>query len=347
MLDYTKILRELCSVMTVSGCEFNALSHIRKEYLPYFDSIEADPSGNIILMKKSKNPGAPRIMLDAHLDEVGMIVTGVTEHGFLRVAPIGGLDRNILPAAEVEVYGKKILYGVITPTPEHIADPKDKKAPEWSELLVDIGYSKADAEALAPIGTPIKYYYTGDTLLNGRITGRGFDDKSCAAALICAAESVPADELAYDVYITLSSGEETGRGGAACAAWSIEPSLVIVTDVNFALTPGVTPDEGGKLGAGPMISLSAVTDRALTDKIIALAKEMGIPITAVVEATSTGTNASCVFFAGEGIPTAVVSLPLAGMHSYNELLDLTDAEAFIKLISEIIRCDGLGKPGNK
>ncbi len=343
MLDYTKALRALCSVMTVSGCELNALSHIREEYLPCFDSIEADPSGNIVLLKKSHKSDAPRIMLDAHLDEVGMIVTGVTERGFLRVAPIGGLDRNILPAAEVTVYGRETLYGVITPTPEHIADPKDKKAPEWSELLIDIGYSKADAEALAPIGTPVKYYYTGDTLLNGRITGCGFDDKACAAALICAAESVPSDELAYDVYITLSSGEETGRGGAACAAWSTMPDLAIVTDVNFALTPGVTPDEGGKLGAGPMVSLSAVTDRALTEKIIALANEKEISVTAVVEATSTGTNASCVFFASEGIPTAVVSLPLAGMHSYNELLDLADAEAFIKLISEIIRRDGLEK----
>lgn len=336
MLDYIKTLRDLCGIMTVSGCEKNALSYIREAFGGIFDEIRCDASGNVILLKKSTVDGAPKIMLDAHLDEIGMMVSGITEAGLLRVVPIGGLDRNILPAAEVTVYGKKELFGVITPTPAHLIDPKEKKTPEWSELLVDIGYPKEEAEALAPIGTLIKYRYEGDELLNSRFTGRGLDDKACAAALICAVEKVPREELSYDVYVTLSAGEETGRGGAACAAYSIRPDYAIVTDVNFALTPGVKPEEGGRLGAGPMISLSGVTDRGLTKKIIGIAREAEISVTTVVEATSTGTNASCVYFACEGIPTAVVSLPLAGMHSYNELLQLDDAKAFSDLIARVI-----------
>lgn len=336
MLDYIKTLRELCSIMTVSGCEKNALPYVCETFSHIFDEIYSDASGNVILHKKPTSDGTPKIMLDAHLDEIGMMVSGITDAGLLRVVPIGGLDRNILPAAEVTVYGGEELFGVITPTPAHLADPKDKKTPEWSELLVDIGYPKEEAEALAPIGTPIKYRYAGDELLNSRFTGRGLDDKACAAALICAVEKVPREELSYDVYITLSSGEETGRGGAACAAYSIRPDYAVVTDVNFALTPGVKPEEGGRLGAGPMISLSGVTDRTFTKKILGIAKEAEIGVTTVVEATSTGTNASCVYFACDGIPTAVVSLPLAGMHSYNELLQIDDANAFIELIARVI-----------
>lgn len=341
MIDYTESLRLLCSVMSVSGYELNGLDIIKNSFGEYFDEIYSDSSRNIILKKKSTRANPKKIMLDAHFDEVGMMVSGVTGEGFLRVVSVGGLDRNLLPSAEVMVYGKETLYGVIISDADHLPPKKKDSPPEWSEILVDIGYPKEEAEILAPIGTPIKYYYEGDTLLNNRITGRGFDDKACGAALIAATMRTPAEKLAFDVYITLSSGEEIGRGGAARAAWSIDPDYAIVTDVNFALTPGVSPDEGGKLGDGPMVSLSAVTDRKLTKKILWVAEKNDIHVTTVVESTSTGTNASCVFFVGEGVPTAVVSLPLAGMHSYNELLQLDDAESFISLISAVISCEDL------
>lgn len=343
MLDYKTTLRFLCGIPSIAGCEKYAAEKIRAQFGDFFDEIYTDAARNIVLVKKSKKitENAPRIMLDAHFDEVGMIVSGITDEGFLRVMPVGGVDRGLLPASEVWVYtGEKLsekIYGVFAATPPHLAKPGDDKVPEWSELLIDVGYSKEEAKKRIEIGAPVGYYYSGDELLNSRITGRGFDDKSCAAGLICAAVSTPAEELEYDVYVTLSAGEEVGGGGAACAAWKIQPEFAIVTDVNFALTPGVSGSEGGKLGEGPMVSLSAVTDRRLTKKILAIAKAYDIPTTSVVEATSTGTNASCVVYVQEGIPTAVVSIPLAGMHSYNELLQIEDAENFAKLIGQILR----------
>lgn len=346
MLDYKDTLRFLSAIPSIAGCEKYAAEKIREKFGELFDEIYTDAARNIILVKKSKkNPeNANRVMLDAHFDEIGMVVSGITDEGLLRVMPVGGVDRGLLPASEAWIYtGEKLsgkLYGVFTAIPPHL--PNSDKAPEWSDLLIDIGYSKAEAEKLVSIGDPVGYYYSGDELLNGRITGRGFDDKSCAAGLICAAADTPAEELEYDVYVTLSAGEEVGGGGAACAAWKIGPDFAIVTDVNFALTPGVGGTEGGKLGGGPMISLSAVTDRKLTKKIREIAKAYEIPTTAVVEATSTGTNASSLVYVNEGVPTAVVSLPLAGMHSYNELLQLDDAENFKKIITEIIK--GIDRP---
>ena len=346
MLDFKETVRFLTAIPSIAGCEKYAAEKIREKFGDLFDEIYTDAARNIVLVKKSKKitENAKRVMLDAHFDEIGMVVSGITDEGLLRVMPVGGVDRGILPASEAWIYtGEKLdgkLYGVFTAIPPHL--PNSDKMPEWSDLLIDIGYSKAEAEKIVAIGDPVGYYYSGDDLLNSRITGRGFDDKACGAALICAAADTPAEELEYDVYVTLTSGEEVGGGGAASAAWTIHPEFAVITDVNFALTPGVNGSEGGKLGGGPMISLSAVTDRKLTKKIREIAKAYEIPNTPVVEATSTGTNASSVVYVNDGVPAAVVSLPLAGMHSYNELLQLDDAESFKKLISEIIK--GIDRP---
>ena len=336
MLDYKKTLRHLCSVMSVSGCERESAREVTEEYGKYFDSVSVDAARNIILVKKSKKKNAKKIMLDAHFDQIGMIVNGITSEGLLTVAPAGGLDRVILPSAEVLVYGKETVYGVIAATPPHLQKPGDTAAPEWSAIRIDIGRTKAEAEAIVELGTPVCWYYKGDELMNDRITGVGFDDKACAAGLITAVVNTPADKLEYDVYITLSAGEEIGAAAANNAAFAIKPDLAIVTDVNFATTPGVEEDESGKLGGGIMISLSAVTDRPLTKKLLALAAEKEIPVSTVVEATNTGTNANHLVYVREGIPAAVISLPLAGMHSYNEMIELTDAESFVKMFSAIV-----------
>lgn len=336
MLDYKKTLRHLCSIMSVSGCEREAAEGIIKEYGKYFDSIEVDSTRNIILHKKPQKNNAPKLMLDAHIDQIGMIVTGITDEGLLRVAPIGGIDRVILPSAEVKVYGKKTVFGVISSVPPHLQKPGDTAAPEWKDVRIDIGYTKEGAENIIEIGTPVCWYYTGDELMNDRITGVAFDDKACAAGLMCAVANTPKKDMEYDTYITLSAGEEIGGNAARNAAFKIKPDFAVVTDVNFANTPGVEEDESGKLGEGVMISLSAVTDRPLTKKIIALAEKNEIPVSKVVEPTNTGTNANCLVYTENGIPAAVVSLPLAGMHSYNEMLDMKDTGYFTKLFGLIL-----------
>lgn len=338
-MDYEKLLRRLCGIMSISGNERGAFEELKALLSDEFDEMYCDAARNIVLIKRSHKENRKKIMLDAHFDEVGMMVTGITDEGFLRVISVGGIDRQLLPASEVWVYGRERIYGVFAATPPHLAKPgQENKTPEWRELLIDIGCrDRQSAELRVSVGDYVGYYYSGEELLNRRITGRGFDDKSCAAGLIMAVCGVSRDELEYDVYITLSSGEEIGGGGAKCAAYSIRPELAIITDVNFAQTPGVSGEEGGRLEGGPMVSLSAVTDRALTKNIIALADRIGVSTSKTVEPTSTGTNASCVYCVDEGIPVAVVGIPLAGMHSYNELLSLDDADAFVRLFTEIVK----------
>ncbi len=338
MADFKEILKRLCSIMTVTGCERNAHGEIKAMFSSDFDEIKTDHAGNIILIKRSTHPTKsikPSLLLDAHMDEVGMIVSGITDEGFLRVTSVGGIDRKLLPSAEVTVYGSDRLYGTVVSYSASYDREKSEKTPEWNDILIDIGYTKEESEKLVSLGTPVGYRYSGDELLNGRITGRGFDDKSCAAAILTAVINTPSSEMLYNAYVILSTGEENGRGGVSCAAHEINPDYALICDVNFAKQPD-TPDGTSKLESGPMISVSAATSRHFTKHVINLAKENEIPYTTTIEPTSTGTNAECVACVNEGIPTAVIGLPLAGMHTFNEEISLVDAESTVKLISKLI-----------
>jgi len=338
MLEFTPTLRALCGIMSVGGFEREAVREAGRLFGDAFDSFSVDAGRNGIFRKRSAKSGPhPTLLLDAHFDEVGMIVTDITDEGFLRVTGVGGIDCRLLPASRVRVYpkGRDPLPGVFLYLPPDLAKHGEKTPDNWNRLLVDIGASsKREAEeAGVETGTAVGYAETAETLLNGRIKGRAFDDKASAAVLLCAAANIPAEELAYDLVLVLSSGEEVGGGGARTAAWTADPDLALVCDVNFAVTPGVGGDEGGKMGEGPVISRSAVTDRSLTRALCRLAEAYRIPYSDTVEPTSTGTNASSVVYVREGIPTAVIGPPIGGMHSKAEVMDPADAESMIRLIT--------------
>ncbi len=336
-MNFEALLKELCDIPTVSGCEVNAHEKIKALVGAEFDEVYSDSARNLILVKKSRARTRnikPRIIIDAHLDEVGMVVSGIDGEGLIRVAPVGGIDRKILPAAEVFVYGREKLYGVIPALPVHLRK-KDYKLPEWSEVRIDIGYSRDEAERVVEIGDIVTFASSVKELLNGRITGRGFDDKACAAAAICGVISASDEELCYDVYVVLSSGEEIGRGGAFCAAADIKPEYAIICDVGFATQPGI--DDGtSKMGTGVIVSLSAATDRRITRRVIDTAKENGLGYTVSIEPISTGTNADCIAYANEGVPAAVVGIPIGGMHTYGESLALSDAETLAELVKKYV-----------
>lgn len=335
-MTYYDILRTLCEVMTVSGNEQNAMETLQTRFSGDFDEISRDNARNILLTKKSARENAPRILLDAHLDQVGMIVSTITDDGFCTVLPIGGLDRQILPGARFLIYGRsRTIPAYIAAYPADCGFPDG--VPAMDALRLDTGCTKAQLTEMGiGVGTFVGYGAEITELLNRRIIGCGFDDKACAAGLLSAVLDTKPEELQFDVTVCLSAGEEIGAAAANCAAFGVRPALAIVTDVNFAETPGMAKTESSPIGDGPMTSLSAVTDRHLTRRILALAGEKDIPLNPVVESTSTGTNANTVFFCADGIPIAVVSIPLGCMHSYSEYLSLDDGEAFAELIGAIL-----------
>ena len=335
--DIKALDRELCkrlcedifaltSLCSVSGFEYRAAEELKKLYADKFDSISADGTGNFVFFKSANKDGAPKIMVDAHFDEIGFVVSEVLDGGFLRIASVGGIDRAIMQAARVSVFGEKTLDGVIISTPPHLRPSSDELA-EIDKLLVDVGcgFTKEEIENIAPVGTPVSFYKAPMLIRDEYILGASLDNKACGAILLYAISSIPREKLAGDVYVTLSCREESAaRGGAYVSANRIKPDYAFVADVNLANAADVPDRECVNMGEGISISLSTSTDRSLTRAAIRLCKEKGIDVSQKAEPSSTGTNAPELHIAALGVPVVDVGLPLRNMHTYNEMISLKD-----------------------
>lgn len=303
-----------------------------------FDECIADAVGNRIYVRRCKRDNAPRILIDVHFDEIGMLVSEILEDGFLRIERVGGLDVRTLASAEVKVYGKQVLDGVIASIPPHLQKPGEGEllAP-LEELLVDTGYPKAELEQLVRVGTPVGFAPRYQYLENDRLVGKALDNKACAACAAAALMQTPAEELAGDVYLLLSVHEETDAiGGTAPGAFAVAPDYAMVIDVNLGRTPGTKKRETVVMGKGPSITRSAIVDRRLTKMTEQLATAREIPWQVSVAATNPGTNTSALHLVGNGIPVVDVGVPLRAMHTYVEMLDLADAEQLCALVRAFV-----------
>lgn len=336
-MNTKKLLFDLCSCMSISGFEYRSAEKLRSLVMPYFDEYIGDKVGNHIFVKKSKSEKAPKLLLDTHFDEVGLMVKDVTKEGFLRVCSIGGVDARIFPASEVTVYaGEKEISGVVVKKAPHARTPDEAgKLTAVTNLLVDTGYSKAELEELGVgIGTPVGMAKSYISLSDDVVSGPSFDNKSCCAAAVYAVSMLV--DCGCDIYLSMSAKEEVGHRAASSAAYTVNPDFAIAIDVGLGLAPGGDKKSNPKLGGGACISVSAILDRAFTDRIIETAKKNEIPLQVIVEACGTGTHADEIGAVREGIPTALLSLPINFMHTGAETLYMSDFEATAKLICAVI-----------
>lgn len=337
-MELKKLIVDLSSLMSIGGFERYEREKLLSLVADGFDENYVDNVGNQIFVKRCGRENAPKIMLDAHMDEIGMYVTEILDGGFLRVINVGGIDTGILQASDVIIYGKEErLFGVIASTPPHLATGDNKTLPRIDELLVDTCLTKEELESKIRIGTPVGFAPKYTELLGNKIIGKSFDDKACAACALWATMNTPADELAGDVYVMLSCCEEV-TGMVAPGAYALNADYAMSIDVNLGKAPGVSPDDTVALGKGPSITISAVTDRNLTKMLIELAKRKEIAHQISVSPSHTGTNAVSIQLSREGIPTVDVGLPLVSMHTYNEMISIDDANTLCDLVSAFI-CD--------
>lgn len=330
--------RELCALSGPSGFE-EAVARRAKELLePLVDEICSDSMGNVLALRRCGKPGARQLLLDAHLDEVGFIVTEVAE-GFLKFSALGGLDERTLPGREVRVLAPEgPLYGVVACLPPHVLTAEQKEqAVEIKNLFIDLGLSQAEAEKRVPIGTPGVFEGPMFDLQGDNFVSKALDDRICAAVVLQVLENMKGEELPCDLAVMFSAQEEVGLRGAAPGAFRLAPDYCIAVDVTHARTPDAPKGETFEAGKGCTVGVGPNANRAMTKAIMDAAKEKEIPYSVEVMPRSSGTNGWAIQITRQGVATAIVSVPVKYMHSPVEAASLADAEAAADLITAFIR----------
>lgn len=331
-MDIKQTLRLLTEQTGVSGDEFPAARtalELLREYIP---DAELDSFGNVTGVIKAKAPNAKTLMLDAHIDQIGMIVSYIDSEGFLKVGACGGLDMRTMLAQTVTVHGAEDIKGVICTLPPHVSSDHSKVS-EISDISIDIGMSKQQAEKIVSLGDRVTVSSAFRDI--GRlVSAPSIDDRSGVCVILRALELMKDRSLNYNVAVCFSAQEETGERGAKMAAFRIAPDEAIAVDVSFGRTPDSTPHETAVLGSGAMIGASAVLDRGMTSRLKQLAERNNIPYTIEVMPSSTGTNADAISVSRSGVKCCTISVPIRYMHTSIETMDISDIEHAAKLIAE-------------
>lgn len=311
------------------------------ELLGKYVKVEQDPLGGIFGLWEGENRDYT-ILLDAHVDEISFVVTGIDEKGFLKVGKRGGIDPRVLPACEVDVWGKEQLHGLFCSTPPHLQKEKRSEVIPLDQLRIDIGYPAKKAEELVTLGDKITFHVEPQRLQNGLVTGKALDDRAGVAALLMCVDTLSrgGQKLPCNLLIQFSEQEEIGGAGAQIDAFRLFPNEAIVVDVSFANYPGVAEHKCGKLGGGPMIGFSPVLSRQITDKLMEMAQGHGIPVQREIMAAKTGTNADEIFTARTGVACGMVSIPQRNMHTPAEVVSLQDVENTARLLAQYVMSGG-------
>ena len=331
MTETKELLFSLTGMNGTSGNE----EEISFKVKPMLEGSYSDRLGNLLA---SYNPeGKTKVLIEAHIDRIGFIVTEIDEDGFLRLAKCGGVDLRTSIGASVAVFGKETLFGVTCSVPPHLqsGDEKEKKL-SIEDLAVDIGMKKEAAEKLVEIGDRVIIHTEQSSLLGKNIVASSLDDRAGAAAVIIAAQNLKEKLKNVNLLVALNTREEVGGQGACASAFSLEPDFAICVDAGFGIDHQTSGVGTIALGKGPSIGISPVLDNALCKKLVELAKKNDIPYQHDVMSSRTGTDADEISVSRCGVKTALISIPVRSMHTQAETANLRDVELTAKLIEAFV-----------
>ena len=334
-----ELLKSLSNHNGISGFEFTLNEIIISYFEKYADEVTIDKLGNIIAFKRGSESGKnPKIMLAAHMDEIGLMVKDIEENGFLRVTNIGGIDPRTILGQEVIVHGKENLFGVIGAKPPHLQDADEQnKAIKMEDMTIDIGLDYLKVKDLVKIGDSITINRSLIELKNERVAGKALDDRAGLVALFECIKELSDLNHEADVYFVATVQEEVSMAGAITSTYSINPDIGIAVDVGFGTTPELDKADSLDLGKGPGITLGGNIHPGLRKKLVSTANEYNIPHQMEITVGPTGTDARAMQITKEGIPALVLSIPLRYMHTSVELIDMVDIKHTGKLLAFFIK----------
>ena len=335
--EINALLEKLSNANGISGAEGAVAKIIRDEIAPYVDEIKTDRMGNLIAVKKGDDF---KIMLAAHMDEIGLMVQYIDEKGFIRFVGVGVWYNPVLVSQRVILHGEKgDIPGVLGMKPPHVMEEADRKKPiELANLFIDVGaHSAEEVEAMGiTVGTTVTIDRDYQPLAGTVVTGKALDNRVGCAMLIGALKEM---ESKHTIYAVFTVQEEVGLKGAKTAAFSLNPDVAIATDVTI---PGDSPGiERRKapvfMGEGPVVVMVSASGRGhladprMVDWLKKTAKKHDIKIQ--IEVGDGGnTDASAINFERGGIPSVPVSVPARYIHSPVEVIDLKDLQGAIELL---------------
>ena len=294
---------------------------------------------NLSMLGEIKGESDYTLLLDAHIDEIGFIVTHISEDGFLTVAKCGGIDLRHLPTKSVTIHGKSNVTGVFSSIPPHLAK-NDELSDDIVDYKIDTGLGSAAREIIS-VGDFVTFNARALSLSGERVTGKAFDDRAGVCVLLELARRLSGKKPPITVKFLLSDAEELGLRGAGIAAYDIYPDEAIAIDVSFCDGPDVSPYESGKLGDGAMIGISPCLCRSISDKLLAAAKENDIKYQTEVMGGKTSTNADVISVIKGGVKTGLISIPLRNMHTDCEILDIKDIKSVCDILEKYIMSGGV------
>lgn len=336
-MDTLGLLKQLSEIGGPAGYEHAVADALAQLWRPLADEIKIDAMGNLIAVQRATNSSGTgtsrRLMIAAHMDEIGLIVTGL-DGEFLRIHSLGGVDRRVLLGLEVEVHGRKLLPGVIGARPPHVLPAAERdRIPPWHELFVDVGLPAEQVRELVRIGDFVTPRAPLRILKNGRAAGKAMDNRASVAAVTLALAELQRRQHAWDIYAVATTQEEVGTKGAMTSAYEIAPELAIALDVTFATQHDDSALGTFALGSGPTIGVGPNFHPEIVSRLKQAAEIEEIPYAVEPLPGSSGTDAWAIQLVRAGIPTGLISIPLRYMHQPVEVVDRKDIERAARLLA--------------
>ncbi|HMQ47327.1 MAG TPA: M42 family metallopeptidase [Saprospiraceae bacterium] len=336
MID-VELLKTICETPGAPGYEQRVRRLVVEKVKPLVDHLEIDPMGNVIALKKGKQH--KRVMVAAHMDEIGFIVTHIDEDGFLRFHPLGGFDAKTLTSQRVVVHGKEDIIGVMGVKPIHLMKPEERsKMIPISEYFIDLGMKKEEVEKLVAIGNPItrerQLIEMGDC-----VNSKSLDNRVSVFILLEVLKALKDREVPYDIYGVFTVQEEVGMRGAMSATHRINPDFGFGLDVTIAFdVPGASSHEYvTKLGEGAAIKIldgSVLSDYRMINFLKAVAIEKAIPWQAEILPSGGTDTAGLQRYGKHGAIAGAISIPLRHIHQTIEMAHKSDIQHCIDLLRE-------------
>jgi len=344
-------LRDLCNISALAGHEDDAVVYMRREMSRYLPDVRVDKLGNVIGCLPGTSASGPRVMVSAHMDEVGFMVRKIEPDGWVRLTRVGGIPEKSLPAQRLVLRGSKgDVFGVIGPKSHHLTPPEEKfKVVEINELIVDIGaHSKAEAEAMGiSPGTPATYHGFFQEMPGGQVAGKALDDRAGCFVLLQLARLLSASKPSATIYLVATVQEEFNIRGVVTAAYAIYPDMLFGLDVSVSCdTPDLKALADIHFGGGPVVSHYTFHGRGTLNGLIPnpklrqyvtdVAAREGIPLQHSVFLGGLG-ETSYAAVVKEGIPSVDMAFPARYTHAPIEVGSVPDMELLIQLLDAALR----------